>query len=105
MKLAREYFKASLVASRLEMILKEKIVELVGAIDHTMVSFDVDEEEVEIHNFTRTSSLGIRPEAQEKIYELGFKRISVLDHTGWETYYYTGGDVRGYTKREKNIYG
>jgi hypothetical protein len=103
MRLAQEYFRAATEAKRMEDMLKDRVVELVGAIDRHMVSFDVDEQEVEIHNFTKMSTLGVTPESQQKIYELGFKRISVLNHKGWETYYYTGGDVRGYTKQERAV--
>lgn len=96
MRLAQEYFRDAVRLRQTENILKEKVVELVGAIGPGHVSFAPEEDEVIIS--APSKSLTVTPEAQQTLYGMGVKRIFILGTDGYETYYYTGGDARGYRK-------
>jgi hypothetical protein len=93
--LAQEYFRAIENTNRLEELLSERVVELVGAIDVHNVDFAPYDDAVLIQ--FAPNSLAVTETGQQEIYALGFKRILVHHQNGLETVYYTGGPTKGRT--------
>jgi hypothetical protein len=98
--LATEYFRSLEDSNRLHDMLTEKIVDLIGGIEPRMVEYLPYDDAMEV--IMAANSLSVTPESQQKIFELGFKRIFLYHQNGYETYYYTGGDVRGYRKFQED---
>ncbi|MBV8068285.1 MAG: hypothetical protein JO270_00170 [Acidobacteriaceae bacterium] len=98
--LADQYFRSIENTNRLEEMLSERVVELVGAIDTHNVDFEPFDDAVLIQY--APNSLAVTETGQDGIYALGFKRIFVHHQNGLETIYYQGGPTKGKTQpREK----
>ena len=95
LKLAQEYFRSIEETNRLQDMLSEKIVELVGAIEEHNVDFEPYDDMVLIQ--CAPNSLRCTPEALAEIWKLGFLRVSIHHQNGLETFYYEGGPVAGKT--------
>lgn len=99
MTLAQEYFRSIENTNRLEELLSEKIVELVGAIETDSVDFLPFDDAVLLQY--APNSLAVREEQQNQIYALGFKRIFIYHQNGLETVYYQGGPTKGKTQKRE----